>query len=305
MSTIDKKDKRLVRQRSLSPPKSKTHILKKKDFMELFTQRYSGEDSDDSDDDEIRFKKGLNLGVLCSKKIDNEWVSNVLLNEPVSHVAVVLDSDKAKRGICIFNISGRGAKKQCYIHLVCRAPSSRMTTRRNKSIKRGKDIMVDIINFAKEKGCRKVKLSALFHVVGYYYKVLGFRFSKKNNRYSDEQMVEAAKQAAIIDENNDEVSFQELPRPLRTHMKGIYKQTGRVALNQEDYESLLDHQEYIMSNGIAMELELAKPRANKKTSGKKNSKSVNRKTVKRNTEKKPGFISRAISKIRNATRKRR
>ena len=52
-----------------------------------------------------------------------------------------------------------------------------------KMIKRGKDIMCDIINFAKKKGCRKVKLSALFHVVGYYYKVLGFRFSKKNNRW--------------------------------------------------------------------------------------------------------------------------
>ena len=55
-------------------------------------------------------------------------------------------------------------------------------------------------------------------------------------------MIEAAKQAAIIDSVNDEVTFQELPRPLRTHMKGVYKQTGHVALNQEDYESLLDHQ---------------------------------------------------------------
>ena len=117
--------------------------------------------------------------------------------------------------------------------------------------------MNDIINFAKKKGCRKVKLSALFHVVGYYYKVLGFRFSKKNNRYSDEQMIEAAKQAAIIDSANDEVTFQELPRPLRTHMKGVYKQTGRVALNQEDYESLVEHQEYVLSNGIAMELDLS------------------------------------------------
>lgn len=284
MSTDNKKNskKHLIKKKSLSPPRSKTHILKKKDFMDIFTQTYEG---DDSDDEEIHFKKGLNLGVLCSNKIDNEWVSNVLLNEPVSHVAVVMDSDKAKRGICIFNISGRGKKRQCYIHLVCRAPSTRMKTRRGKIIKRGKDIMLDIINFAKEKNCKKVKLSALFHVVGYYYKVLGFRFAKKNNRYSDEQMLEAAKQASIIDSIKDEVTFQELPRPLRTHMKGVYKQTGRVALNQEDYESLVEHQEYVLSNGIAMELDLSnkgKSKTMKKMVGDSVRKSV-RKTMKHKT----------------------
>ena len=276
---MTKRNIKELKKKSISPPRSKTYIYKKSVFMDLFTETYEDEDGDD--EDEIKFKKGLNLGVLCSQKIDNEWVSDVLLNEPVSHVAVVLDSDKAKRGMCIFNISGKGRNKQCYIHLVCRAPSTRMQTRRRKQIKKGKDIMNDIINFAKKKGCRKVKLSALFHVVGYYYKVLGFRFSKKNNRYSDEQMIEAAKQAAIIDSVNDEVTFQELPRPLRTHMKGVYKQTGHVALNQEDYESLLDHQEYILSNGIAMELNITpviKRKKTKKTKTKRNTKK-SRKTI--------------------------
>ena len=58
-------------------------------------------------------------------------------------------------------------------------------------------------------------------------------------------------------------------------MKGVYKQTGHVALNQEDYESLLDHQEYILSNGIAMELDITptiKRKKTKKTKTKKNTK---------------------------------
>ena len=302
MSTDNKKKskKHLIKQKSLSPPRSRTHILKKKDFMDIFTQTYEG---DDSDDEEIHFKKGLNLGVLCSNKIDNEWVSNVLLNEPVSHVAVVMDSDKAKRGICIFNISGRGKKRQCYIHLVCRAPSTRMKTRRGKIIKRGKDIMLDIINFAKEKNCKKVKLSALFHVVGYYYKVLGFRFAKKNNRYSDEQMLEAAKQASIIDSIKDEVTFQELPRPLRTHMKGVYKQTGRVALNQEDYESLVEHQEYVLSNGIAMELDLSN-KGKSKTMKKMVGDSV-RKTMKQKTKYRTSKQTNRANRFRRGNTRRR
>ena len=87
---------------------------------------------------------------MCSKQIDRDWVIDTLVDDEPSHVAIIIDGNNAIRGICIFNISGRGNNKSCYIHLICRAPVWRGKTRANVERKRGKDIMLDIMEFAKK-----------------------------------------------------------------------------------------------------------------------------------------------------------
>ena len=107
--------------------------------------------------------------------------------------------------------------------MICRAPVWRGKTRANVERKRGKRYYAGYYGVnAKSKKCKTVKLGALNHVVGYYYK-LGFRFPNKRARYSDDDILKAARGAARIENMNDgNITYNELPRPLRSRMHGMY-----------------------------------------------------------------------------------
>ena len=70
-----------------------------------------------------------------------------------------------------------------YINLVCRAPSARMGTRSVRMEDTGKALINKVSELARSAGKPTVTLSALPHVIGYYYKVFGYKIdSEASNR---------------------------------------------------------------------------------------------------------------------------
>ena len=269
-------------------------IYSRKNFLKKFTRIGTDHDGEKR----VYFRKGIRINVLCSGEINSEWTSDVLLDEKPSNVAVIFDSSRAIRGICIFDISKSGRNKQAYIHLICRAPSTRMTTRRAPTVKRGADIMRGIIEYAKNRGCKRIKLSALYHVVGYYYSKLGFRFAK-NSRYSDSEILSAVRKAVKHEkETGHELTYQELPRSLRHQVEGVFEEDRR----NEIYEDLVERQQVHVNNGIPMVLEL--PKKNLTKNRKKKNKKKKYQTIRRKTNTNSSSTRKRNLSNRNASNRK-
>lgn len=72
-----------------------------------------------------------------------------------------------------------------YINLVCRAPSTRASTRSVRMEDPGKAIINKVSELARRAGKPAVTLSALPHVIGYYYKVFGYKIDGKPSDKGD------------------------------------------------------------------------------------------------------------------------
>ena len=83
-------------------------------------------------------------------------------------------------------VSIKGIGNSYYINLVCRAPSARIAKRSNKSEDPGKSMINKVKELAeKNNKIHTVTLSALPHVIGYYYKVFGYRIDTQASDISD------------------------------------------------------------------------------------------------------------------------
>ena len=130
---------------------------------------------------------------MCSKQIDRDWVIDTLVDDEPSHVAIIIDGNNAIRGIAFLIFLDVEIIKSYYIHLICRYLLERKT-RANENEK--EKILCWILWSLQKVKIKTVKLSALNHVVGYYYK-LG-SIPNKRARYSDDDILKAARGAARL-----------------------------------------------------------------------------------------------------------
>ena len=167
---------------------------------------------------------------LCSSEINNDFLEETL---ELSDYLIVHMHRNNIRGFACVEYDNQ-PERHLYINLICNVKHHSMQTRQTKKDVKynGKHIIQYIIDMAKKKRVKYVKLSAINNVITYYYN-LGFTFDSPNmvvDPHSDliKKLNEARK-------NSDEREKERiLNKIVGKYFKGFYSEKRQREIGEDE-----------------------------------------------------------------------
>lgn len=265
-------------------------VLTNEEFLKKYTTNIEYED-DDEDDENIEFNFKSMWDTACQNMVNMEFVIDNI--DIYSHVVIAYDIINGKkrsiRGYC-FCITGTDKREDKFlkIDVICRAQSTRMNTRSETCIPRGKDIIQSVHQLAMDLGCNYVKLNALPHVIGYYYKCFGYRFMKHCNEDPDKYVTknDINDYMKILKEKKNDITHNDIPKSIQRLVPKNYSELNKIPtdvtreeLMYDGFKTTRDYQKSLLGDdGYPMILCLKPMKGGKKRKNKKNK--TNKKKVK-------------------------
>jgi hypothetical protein len=182
---------------------------------------------------------------LCSSEINNEFLEETL--EYSDYLIVHMHRNNIRGFACVdYNTS---PERHLYISLICNVKHHSMTTRKTKKDVKysGKHIIERVIEMAKKKRVKYVKLSAINNVITYYYH-LGFTFDSPDLQNDSKEVLLTQLKGA--QKNKDEREMERiLNKIVGKYFKGFYNEKRQREIGEDDEK---DRKVVARDDGIPM-----------------------------------------------------